>query len=183
MAANDLRLALAYLGEATKMGIPDPENITARALIHSAVTAYTRPFKTSVREIQLRADFFFPVGAAFNVELHNYLVSVRDKHVAHSVNDFEQSDATTVMVGTPDHKSWRVAGIGLTSLNVIGLSLDLVEKATAQITPMLHFLDGRINENRNALYEEERNRFAKDGKWTVAPMFHFNDRKNASKRR
>ena len=73
MMASDLRLALSCPSEANKIGIPDPENIHSRALIHSAVTSYARPFKTSVREIQLSVGFFSPLGAGFDVGLHDYL--------------------------------------------------------------------------------------------------------------
>jgi hypothetical protein len=183
MVASDLRLALSYFTEANKMGMPDPENLISRALIHSAVTAYARPFKTGVREIQLRPDFFSPLGSSFDAELHDYLIDVRDKHVAHSVNEFERFEATTLMVGTPDGTSWRVAGMGLTSLNSIGLSLRLVEAAIEQISRMLRVLDQKIDEDRKALYEEERSRFARDGKWEIAPAFHLPDRKNVAKRR
>ncbi len=71
----------------------------------------------------------------------------------------------------------------MTSLNAIGLSLLIVERAIDQISRMLQFLDKKIDEDRKSLYEEERSRFAKDGKWEMAPMFNFMDRKNVSRRR
>jgi hypothetical protein len=47
---EDLSFALECLREADKLGLPDSENIHSKALIFSAVVAYARPFKTSVRE-------------------------------------------------------------------------------------------------------------------------------------
>ncbi len=76
----------------------------------------------------------------FSSDLHDYLVDIRDKHVAHSVNDFERCEATTVMVGSADQQVWRVAGIGFTALNAIGLSGTIVDQAIAQISNMLYLL-------------------------------------------
>jgi hypothetical protein len=87
---NDISFALECLQEADKMGVPDSQNLRSKSLIFSAVVAYARPFKTGVREIRMEESSFAAAGQEFNLDLHNYLIAVRDKHVAHSVNEFEQ---------------------------------------------------------------------------------------------
>jgi hypothetical protein len=182
MIMADLQFALACLNEATRLGIPDSENTLSKALIFSAV-AYARPFKTGVREIKLTKEFFTQLEAAFDSSLHDYLIDVRDKHVAHSVNEFENCRATTVMVSTADRKTWRVGGIGHVANTSIGLSGKIVDKAVAQIAAMLQSLTQTIDKKSAALYEAQRAQFAKDNKWEMAPMVTFSSRDNVSKRR
>lgn len=182
LALNDLSFALECLKEADKIGIPDPGNIHSKALIFSAVVAYARPFKTGVREIKFDGSFFSNAGQEFNLDLHNYLIAVRDKHVAHSVNEFERCDATAVMVGT-EQKGWRAAGVGFTSHSVIGLSRSIVERAIKQVSCMIIALAADVDRRRLALYNEFRAKFDQDRKWEMAPMFHFPARTNAQNRR
>jgi hypothetical protein len=179
---EDLSFALECLREADKLGLPDSENIHSKALIFSAVVAYARPFKTSVREIRLDPAYFSAARQGFNLDLHNYLIAVRDKHVAHSVNEFEQCAATGVMVGTPETK-WRAAGVGFTRHSIIGLSRSIVEQAVAQVSNMIAILNSNIEQSRFALYEEFRAKFEQDGKWEMAPLATFPSRENVPKRR
>jgi hypothetical protein len=58
MVGTDLSFALDCLKEADKLGIPDSENLHSKALIFSAVVAYARPFKTSVRALRMDAAHF-----------------------------------------------------------------------------------------------------------------------------
>lgn len=182
MIRHDLQFALECLTDAKKLGLPDSENRTLKALIFAGVTSYARPFKTSVREFKLTENEFSSLGD-FSAELHNYLIALRDKHIAHSVNEFERCEASTVMVGTPDQKSWRVAGIGFTFLNAIGLSAALLDKAIGQISKMLPIVDKAIDESRTKLYKEQTELFAKNSNWKPAPLTRFPNRDNVAKRR
>jgi hypothetical protein len=119
MIANDLSFAIDCFREADKIGMPDASNLHSKALIFSAVTAYSRPFKTGVRQLKMDASYF-ETATNFDLELHNNLISIRDKHIAHSVNEFERSASVGVMVGHPSAK-WRPAGVGVTKLNAIGV--------------------------------------------------------------
>jgi hypothetical protein len=183
MIQADLEFASATFKEARALGVPDSENVHSRALLFSGVVAYARPFKTGVREIKLNKEFFASLGKGFCSDLHDFLIDLRDKHVAHSVNEFERCEATTVMVGTADRKIWRVAGIGFTATNAIGLSGALVDQAIAQISNMLALISSTLDEKRKALFEVQKAQFAEDGKWRAAPIATFPSRKNAGKRR
>lgn len=146
MISNDLSFVLECLKEADKIGLPDSEKLLSKSLISSAVVAYARPFKTGVRQLRMDTQFFSN-APAFSSELHKYLIAIRDKHVAHSVNEFERSEATGVMVGTPETK-WRPAGVGVTQIHSIGLSRRIVEQAIVQITNMLGVVSARIDQIR-----------------------------------
>jgi hypothetical protein len=183
MIKNDLEFALSALIEARKLGKPDPENTLSRALIFAGLIAYARPFKTGVREVKLDKDMFSSLGVVFSHHIHDYLVDLRDKHIAHSVNEFERSAATSLMVGTADQKMWRVAGIGFTGMNAIGVSGQQVDEAIVQISSMLRQITVKLDGIRHTLYETERARFSKEGKWEMAPMATFAERKNVSRRR
>jgi hypothetical protein len=128
-------------------------------------------------------NFFSSLGGGFKSDLHEYLIDLRDKHVAHSVNEFEQCKSTTVMVGSADRKTWRVAGIGFTALTIIGLSASMVGQAVAQISKMLELLADTIDQKRKALYGAQRALFAQHGKWEPAPMATLPSRNNVSRRR
>lgn len=183
LTRKDLSFALECFKEASRLGVPDSANIQSKALIFSAVVAYARPFKTSVREIKLDAPYFVNSCPGFDLELHNYIVAVRDKHVAHSVNDFEGCQVTGVMVGSPDRTKWQAVGIGFTEHSVTGFSLAIVETAIIQIEAMLVAITADLDRRRVALYEVFRAKFDQDGKWELAPMFNFPSREKAPDRR
>lgn len=125
---------------------------------------------------------YFSSIPAFKADVHKYLIAIRDKHVVHSVNEFEQSKATGVMVGTPQGE-WRPAGVGVTQAYHIGLSGKIVKHAIAQITDMLGRISADIDKKRPELFQEFSAKFAKDGKWEMAPIVQFPDRENVAKRR
>lgn len=181
MIGADFSFALDCLKEADKLGLPDSENLHSKALIFSAVVAYARPFKTSVRSLRMDAGYFSSLSS-FSSETHDYLIAVRDKHIAHSVNDFERSDATGVMVGTPQTE-WRPAGVGVTVMQTIGLSRRIVEQAIAQITDMLQVVTDHIDRIRPELFQIFCAEYAREGKWEMAPIVRFPDRGNVQKRR
>jgi hypothetical protein len=179
---SDLRFSLECFSEANKLGMPDSENTRSKALIFSAVVAYARPFKTGVREIKLDKNVFASLKDEFSTTLHDFLIDVRDKHVAHSVNEFERCEPTTVMVGTPQ-TSWRMAGIGFTTNQTIGLSGAIVDQAIDQTTSMLGLLYNIIEKKRASLFEMQRAQFEANGRWEQAPLVTFPSRENVSKRR
>lgn len=181
MVANDLSFALECLKEANKIGPPDSANLLSKALIFSAVVAYARPFKTGVRELKLDINYFSSIPT-FKADVHEYLIAMRDKHIAHSVNEFERSKATGVMVGTPQAE-WRPAGVGVVQAFHIGLSGMIVEHAMAQITDMLDRISAEIDKKRPELFREFNAKFAKEGKWEMEPLAQIPNRENVAKRR
>jgi hypothetical protein len=181
MIVNDFSFSLDCFREADKIGLPDSQNLLSKSLIFSAVVAYARPFKTGVRQLRMNVEYFSAIPA-FNIEIHDYIIAVRDKHVAHSVNEFERSATTGVMVGTPS-TNWRPAGVGVTTLHSVGLSRRIIEGAITQISGMLDLLRARMEIIKPEIFRDFKEKFEKDGKWEMAPIATFPDRNNAAKRR
>jgi hypothetical protein len=178
---GDLAFAQNCLTEAVKLGAPDAENVHSRALIFSAVVSYARPFKTGVREIKLEPAAFSEIGDNFDSKIHSHLIAIRDKHIAHSVNELERSETTGVIVGTPETR-WRPAGIGVTHTVTIGLSHEMVQQSLTHITAMMKHLDAQMTAQRVDLFQEFQDQFAKNnGKWDWAPFVRWPNRNNASK--
>ncbi|MCP2214231.1 hypothetical protein AB7M42_008784 [Bradyrhizobium diazoefficiens] len=137
MARHDLQFAVDCLTEAVELEKIDSDSVRSRSLIFAGVVSYARPFKTGVREIRLEKESFYELGARFDVDLHDYLVDLRDKHIAHSVSEFEQCEATTVMVGSADEKTWRLAGVAYSAMTIVGLTRATVARAIDHISSML----------------------------------------------
>ena len=87
------------------------------------------------------------------------------------------------MVGSPDEKVWRIAGIGLTYHNNVGVSLAIVEAAIAQVSNMLVSLKRVIEKAMRYLYEAEALKFAADGRLRLAPLKRLSTRKTSLKPR
>ena len=90
LALDDLTLARECFSEALKLGLPNNDNVISKGLIHAAVISYARPFANGVRGFRLTPKFFAALWIGAEQEFHDYLYALRDKHVAHSVNDFEE---------------------------------------------------------------------------------------------
>lgn len=181
MILTDLSFALECLTEADRLGIPHAINLHIKTLIFSWVVAYARPFIGGVRAIKLTTDIFSE-EATFNIDIHEYLIALRNKHISHSINEFESCEAIAMIIGTPE-LGWRDGGaIGAAETQSIGLTRTMVRQAIAHITGAINFLSTIIEKRRVELYNEFKIQFAKDGKWEMAPFRvpHFS---NVSKAR
>jgi hypothetical protein len=183
MILSDLSFALECLIEADRLGIPNTTNLHIKTLIFSGLVAYARPFAGGVRAIKLTPDTFSSAESTFNAEIHEYLIDLRNKHISHSVNEFESCEAIAIMVGTPG-LGWRDGGgIGVVETQVIGLSRTMVRHAIAHITGAVNFLSTTIENRRVELYNEFKTQFAQDGKWEMAPLVRIPHRSKVSKGR
>ena len=89
-----------------------PDTTAARALWIAAVVWYARSFTTGLRTSGIAAEIASTLPEPSRAE-HDYFVALRDKHMAHSVNVFEQV-ATGVRLGPgPDFDLAAVHPIGL----------------------------------------------------------------------
>jgi hypothetical protein len=180
---GDLEFAEECLRAADNLGLPDNSNLHSKALIFSGVVVYARCFKSGVRELTLSPGDLTTKGAPFDNNIHQYLVAMRDKHIAHSVNDFENCDAIAVMVGKPG-SIWRDAsGIGVTKKQTVGISRTLVLKAISHINALRQFLESEIPAQREALHAEFQSNLAKTGEWEMAPIVKLSDRSKVAARR
>lgn len=93
------------------------------ALSTASVVRYCRCFEGGVRA-KLARESITAIDPRF-VEFHNYLFALRQKHLVHSVNEFEENCVTVTISEPPTAR--EVLGIGISGGRVAGL-----DKATAK---------------------------------------------------
>jgi len=89
-----IRLDLKFVCDACDRLIhtDQSDDILRRALFVAALVAYARCFKGNegVR-IGLKENDLESMGENKVLAFHQFFITLRDKHIAHSVNDFEQA--------------------------------------------------------------------------------------------
>jgi len=177
---GDIHFAINCLKEAKKSGIPNDSDLQSKALIFSGIVTYGRCFKTGVRSIDLNALI---QRDTFDKHIHKYLIALRDKHITHSVNDFEDCEAVATMIGTPK-SGWRYgSGIGVVKKQTIGISKELLQKAIGHIKMIEKHIKDQISELRKLIDTEFQEHLASGGKWEFSPILKISNRTNISKRR
>jgi len=183
LVARDLSFALDCFRTADTIGIPDSGNLHSKALIFAGVVGYARCFKGGVRLVTLNPDELASKGAPFDRPIHEYLVALRDKHVAHSVNDFEDCLPIAAIIGR-EESGWRDgSGIGVAIRQAVGLSRVLLQRAINHVDKLKTSLEAELEVQRLAVYAEFKIAFQNDGKWKPAPVMMCFDRAKIGKRR
>lgn len=181
--AEDLKFAKEVFMEAEKSGRPNYNNIVVRSLIFSGVIAYGRCFGGGVREVRLRADDLTTEMQHFNVDAHRYLINVRDKHVAHSVNAFEIYAPVGILVGKFESELRDGFGVGVITNRAIGLSRRILLEAIDHVSALENFLDSRIDKEKNAIHAEFINKQKNGTQLKIEPLSKVLDRSAVGKRR
>jgi hypothetical protein len=88
-----------------------PDTIEARALWIAAVVTYGRCFRTGVRTAGSANTIVDKIDPDRTAD-HRYLLDLRDKHVAHSVNAFESTQIGAVLGPAPDFEVLDVNPVG-----------------------------------------------------------------------
>lgn len=180
---GDLDFAYDCLKQAHEMGLPDSSNLQSKALIFAGVVSYARCFKSGVREVRLDSSELTKNVEHFDFSIHDYVVALRDKHVAHSVNEFERCEAVATMVGMPQ-KGWRDgSGVGVIIQHSVGMSRDLLRRAIQHVENLKCHISAEIEKERMEVYREFLESSAKEKTWEAAPILTFADRNNVGKRR
>lgn len=116
-ALNRLRDLLEAEGEAA-----DP--VLLRVYWTAGLVAYIRCFASGKR-FGLSESIFADIDGG--VEVHRYYKALRDKHIAHSVNPFEQVDVG-VILAPPSAQERKIEGIATLSLSLISTTTEGVEQ-------------------------------------------------------
>jgi hypothetical protein len=106
---------------------PDPDGVHARAYWSAALIAYVRCFATGKRAA-LTPDVFEGIsGPEHSAEVvHQHFKDMRDKHIAHSVNPFEQ--VTVALMLSPESSTERkVEGVGTLMMQHLSPTVEGVE--------------------------------------------------------
>jgi hypothetical protein len=179
---GDLAFSSDCLKEAAKLGVPDDQSVHSKALIFAGVVAYGRCFTSGVRDLKLDPDDLTARAKSFDEEIHAYLYDLRNKHIAHSVNDFEGCEPAGIIVGRSE-SGWRAGGVGVVLMQGVGLSLKLLNRAVAHIDAMRAFLKNEVVQLRPKVYEVFRAEFEATGKWEMVPALRMPSREKIGERR
>lgn len=172
LIVHDFEFALGCFKRAYSLGRPDPANIESRAFINSGVVAYARPFVSGVRGVRLHPDMFEEVWNDQDRELHDFLKDLRDKHVAHPVNDFERCDPVGMIVFTPDGTLQEgISGVGVILQTQIGLPLQRLEAAMHHVEYCINYIKQRIDDLRPKVHADMKVDLPNG--WKMAPMVKF----------
>lgn len=93
----------------------DEDTVVQQSLWTAALVAYTRCFATGKR-LGLSEDILQTQEWEGDdpIKCHRYYRNLRDKHIAHSVNPFEEV-AVGLVLSPPDAQTWQVEGVAVLS--------------------------------------------------------------------
>jgi hypothetical protein len=148
----DLRFAREVVKRLAAMQ-NDPDPVVLRALWNSALIAYARCFSSGKRRSDLRPDIFLPVDGALAV--HEYFINMRNKHVAHSVNPFEQLAVDIQLVPEGDGPK-EIQGVGISSMVHVGPGSGDAQNFLNLIDIAIPDLEHRQEELREAVLQKAR---------------------------
>jgi hypothetical protein len=113
------------------------DTVLIRALWTAALVAYARCFTTGVR-FGLTSDLFDHFEGEPR-ETHEYYLDLRNKHIAHSVNPFEQIVIGAVL-SAPDAATKSVEGIATLTGTNISESAESIEQLRTLATTALKYI-------------------------------------------
>jgi len=178
----DLEFARDCFLEADKLGMPNDSILSSKALVFSGVVAYARAYGTGARGISFMPGDLVRKGVAFDLEIHLYLMNLRNKHVAHSVNAFEECDTVGMLAGMPGKKA-RNGGIGFVMKRSIGLARHQLQTAVEHLTIVISHLEAEIKAMQPALYDEFQASIANGERLEAAPIIRLTDRAKVGEKR
>ncbi len=128
--------------------IKNPDFVLYDALSSAAVIRYGRCFKKGIRD-RLFAETLTNSPTQL-LETHEYIIALRDKHIAHSVNPFEENDVT---VQIADHfvSSREISSVNTAHGRAIGLSFEKPGQLHALADWWLAWLKTEMKKERRAL--------------------------------
>jgi hypothetical protein len=174
LIVHDFEFALECFRRAYALGRPDAANIESKAFINAGVMSYARAFAQTVRGIRLSSEMFASVWNDEDNELHDFIYDLRDKHIAHSVNEFERCEPAGMIVFTPDgHVQEGISGVGVVLQTVIGLPLQRLEMAVHHVEHCINYIEARIEELRPLVHADMKADMPDE--MELVPMVKFND--------
>lgn len=123
---NDLEVTIEYCDLLKEMLQGNPRDYRILEALSSAIlTRYTRSFGEGVRA-KIPESAYEGIGNEM-LQDHENFKDFRDKHIAHSVNAFEENHVVAYL--NPEEKGKReVLSISVQAFRVVGLGLDDLDK-------------------------------------------------------
>ena len=142
------------------------DDFTLPTYLSAALVAYARPFKDGIRGIKklnLEASVIYKEFEGAE-KLHEYLISQRDKLVAHSVSPFE-----TANVGVILNEEGKPAGVGYLSSRLVSFTLEDFKQFNQLAKIALEAVNVKISELQKQLLKEVR-RFTDEELGNLKPV-------------
>ena len=144
---RDLEGVLAYCECLEEMRVEPFDSLLWEAVSAAAVVRYARCFSTGARE---PLDHNLLNSAPQDIkEAHEYMMNVRNKHVAHSVNAFEENEVTVTL--REDGDSLEIMGVGAHHGRITGLAFHQPEQLRAVSTWVAAQVSQAIAIDRDAI--------------------------------
>lgn len=124
-------------------------------LTTAILVRYARAFTTGVR-LRLREDALAELSVAQR-ERHEFFYALRDKHIAHSVNAFEESQPTARYWVERVHEE-GIEQIGCQHHRIVGMSVPDLEAMIDLTTVLRQYVKRKIEDERAKLLKIVRNK-------------------------
>ena len=128
------------------------DHILIQSYWSAALVAYVRCFSTGKR-YGLTPDIYKHLDGA--IDCHNYYKDMRDKHIAHSVNPFEQV-TVDVQLSPPDSDKKEVMGVAVLTMKFMVPEVNGVEDCLRLTSVALKHVVNKCKEYESKVLEEAK---------------------------
>ncbi|WP_331292402.1 MULTISPECIES: hypothetical protein [Methylobacterium] len=180
---QDLKFCQDAFSQAEKLGLPSFGDVTSRSLVTAGMVIYGRCFHHGVREVRLNNNDLINLPKGFNHQLHQYMMDVRDKHIAHSVNSLETCTPIAIAVQEDDGRIVDGFGVGSYIKSGIGMSRAMLLEAIDNLNILISALNERLEGERGTIHSEFQARLAAGEQPPPAPFAKPLDRATVGKAR
>jgi hypothetical protein len=154
-----------------------------RAFVNAGLMSYARAFDMGRRRIKLRPDEFSHWSDQTR-KLHDHLYALRQKHVAHSVNEYEYCEPIGMIVlNSAGQRKAGLLGLGIVSLIAVGMPDGALKAAIEMIDDLRTRMGERMNAVGRRVRDSLKQHLDNGGSWQMAPIAHIPDPQNAGKPR
>lgn len=145
----DLQAVLGALEELLS-GRHEDSEVVRRALWNQALMMYARCFNGGLRSVRLTLDDVEALGEGAR-EAHEYFFSMRNKHIAHSVNAFEDMRVAVVIDPRPTP---HVDGVAVLHFSRVGEMEETIRSLQRMAFGLLQVVNERAQEQQDRVMEE-----------------------------
>ncbi len=165
---SDLGFAKVCFSKALEAG-PEKQG-SYRAFVNAGLMSYARAFDKGRRSTKLHPEQFphWPESAR---KLHDHLFALRQKHVAHSVNEYEYCDPIGVIVLDKNRqRKMGLIGFGVISLMAVGMSDAMLKGAIELVDDISGRVNGRADTLGRRVYAALKEHLDGGGAWEISPV-------------
>lgn len=181
LVADDLTHCLKCFSMARSEDVDTVSSASFRAFVHSGIIAYGRCVKQGVRTVSLET-LIPPVYESY--DSHDLLITLRDKHIAHSVNGMEYADPVGIMIQRAGGLVEPGEMIGSIKKYSVGVSKKQLADLSVHVSTMLELVQLEINKLGTEIHQQFLEQLKRrNGVWEVAPIAKNLDETKVERRR